>query len=64
MSLEQDADAEYTHNVGHDNPDRAWILSDRDVWYRNPFYRGRAVPHPEEYEDDPEQQEWVISGQD
>jgi hypothetical protein len=24
-----------------------WILSDRDVWYRNPYYKGPAQPHPE-----------------
>jgi hypothetical protein len=27
---------------------RAWILSDRDVWYNNPLYSGPAVPHPED----------------
>lgn len=48
LATEGEADAEYAHNVGHDNPDRCWILSDRDVWYRNPFYRGPARPHPEE----------------
>ena len=30
------------------NPDRAWILTDRDVWHKNPYYAGPAVPHPEE----------------
>lgn len=24
-----------------------WLLSDRDVWYRNPFYSGPDQPHPE-----------------
>ena len=43
-----EADREYAHNVGHDNVDCCWILSDRDVWYRNPFYRGPAQPHPED----------------
>lgn len=47
MSFEAEADREYAFNAGMDNPDRAWILSDRDVWYPNPFYRGPAVPHPE-----------------
>lgn len=32
--------------------DRAWILSDYDVWVRNPRYAGPAVPHPEEAEYD------------
>lgn len=41
------ADSEYATNVGASRPDVAWILSDRDVWYRNPAYRGLPVPHPE-----------------
>lgn len=34
--------------LGAENTERCWILSDRDVWYRNPSYRGPAMPHPEE----------------
>lgn len=26
----------------------AWWLSDRDVWYPNPYYVGAPQPHPEE----------------
>jgi len=37
--------------IGAENPDQAWILTDRDVWHANPYYRGPAVRHPE---DDPE----------
>jgi hypothetical protein len=48
MSREADADREWATEVGRANPDRAWILSDRDVWYANPFYRGPAVRHPED----------------
>ncbi len=51
MSLMQEADAQYAHEKGRDSRQSAWILSDRDVWYRNPFYQGPAVPHPEDYED-------------
>jgi hypothetical protein len=29
----------------------AWLLSDRDVWYRNPFYTGDPQLHPEFYID-------------
>ena len=36
--------------IGSRNVDKAWILSDRDVWYRNPYYVGPAVPHPDEIE--------------
>ena len=38
-----------------DNPDRAWLLHDWDVWVKNPFYAGPPVPHPESdeaYDDD------------
>lgn len=48
MSFQQDAAREYARNVGMDNPDRAWILTDWDTWERNPFYQGPPVPHPEE----------------
>lgn len=46
-ATEGEADREYAYNVGREYPERAWILSDRDVWYANPFYHGPAVPHPE-----------------
>jgi hypothetical protein len=49
-ATESEADYEYARNVGEDNPEKAWILSDRDVWYRNPAYKGPPVPHPEEHE--------------
>ena len=42
-----EADREYAHNVGMEHPERPWILSDRDVWYRNQFYVGPSVPDPE-----------------
>jgi len=47
LATEGEADREYAHNVGRDHPEKAWILSDRDVWYANPFYRGPKVEHPE-----------------
>ena len=43
-----DADLEYATNVGSQRPNQAWILSDRDVWYRNPSYKGPPKPHPED----------------
>lgn len=55
LATEGEADREYAHNVGHDNVEQAWILSDRDVWYPNPFYRGPPQPHPE---DDPYDEEF------
>ena len=47
LATEAEADLEYATNVGRERRDVAWILSDRDVWYRNPFYSGPPVPHPE-----------------
>ena len=54
LATDAEADLEYAHNVGRERFDCAWILSDRDVWYRNPFYDGPPQPHPEDYcyEDD------------
>lgn len=46
------SDAEWDNaaaiELGAANPERAWILTDRDVWHKNPYYTGPAVPHPEE----------------
>lgn len=62
MSFMQEADAQFAHEVGRDNSQKAWILSDRDVWYPNPFYTGPAVRHPEDFDEyevygDPDSQE-------
>lgn len=46
-ATEGEADREYAREVGRERRDRAWILSDRDCWYPNPFYVGPPVPHPE-----------------
>lgn len=35
----------------NNNDTREWILSDRDVWYRNPFFTGTlSGRHPEDYD--------------
>ena len=45
------SDAEWdraeARELGALHPERAWILTDRDVWHPNPFYKGPPVPHPE-----------------
>jgi len=53
-------DSEWDHaeamELGYEDPSRAWVSTDRDVWHRNPYYRGPAVPHPEDddhYDDEP-----------
>lgn len=50
VATEADAEREYVWNVGAEREDVCWILSDRDVWYRNPHYNGPPVPHPEDYQ--------------
>ena len=38
-----EAYAEYAREVGRQRPYSAWVLSDRDVWYRNPVYSGLPI---------------------
>jgi len=49
MSYFDEAIREWVWNVGRDNVDRAWLLSDYDTWHANPFYTGPEEPHPESY---------------
>jgi hypothetical protein len=42
-----EADRQFAESIGSQYPEHAWVLSDRDVWYANPFYKGPRVPHPE-----------------
>ncbi len=51
LATDAEADREWVRNVGRENPEDAWILSDRDVWYPNPFYTGPAGPHPDDDSD-------------
>lgn len=51
-STDAEWDREGARDIGREHPDRAWILSDRDVWYPNPFYQGPPVRHPEDDYDD------------
>jgi hypothetical protein len=50
--FEYSSDAEWdsaeAFEIGSDSPEQAWILTNRDVWHANPFYKGPAVPHPED----------------
>jgi hypothetical protein len=38
-ALTSEADRQYAAGLGEDRPEQAWVLSDRDVWHRNPSYR-------------------------
>jgi len=44
------AERQFVAAVGAERPQAAWILSDRDCWYPNPFYKGPAQRHPEDYD--------------
>lgn len=39
---------EYAREVGAEKPQQAWILTDYDVWVKNPYYNGPEAPHPED----------------
>ena len=57
LATEYDAMKEFAWNVGDDPSyeNRQWILTDYDVWVRNPHYRGPEQRHPEDdygYEDE------------
>jgi len=48
MTFTAQADRQYAEAKGSERRDQQWILSDRDVWYRNPAYRGPPQPHPDD----------------
>lgn len=49
MATPAEAMREFAENIGGEERyiKHAWILTDYDVWVRNPHYRGPAQPHPE-----------------
>lgn len=49
LATHTDAMREFARNVGREYPHVCWLLTDYDVWVRNPFYQGPEVPHPEDY---------------
>lgn len=42
-----EADRAVAAFVGSMRPEMPWVLSDRDVWYANPYYVGPPVPFPD-----------------
>lgn len=49
LANHSDAMREFAENAGGIFPESAWLLTDYDVWVRNPHYRGPPQPHPEDY---------------
>jgi hypothetical protein len=35
--------------LGQADTTSCWVLTDRDVWHRNPFYTGPEQRHPEDH---------------
>ena len=50
LATESDAMAEFARNVGGERREQAWLLTDYDVWVRNPHYTGPAQRHPEDWD--------------
>ena len=46
-STDAEWDRAEARELGALHPERTWILTDRDVFHANPFYKGPPVPHPE-----------------
>lgn len=53
-STESESDRGEAVALGYEHPLLAWILTDRDVWHKNPYYSGPPVRHPEDDSDDEE----------
>jgi hypothetical protein len=51
-STDSEWDRAEAYQLGELYPERAWVNTDRDVWYKNPLYKGPPVPHPEDYDDE------------
>jgi hypothetical protein len=56
LATPADAMREFAENVGgtEHNAKYAWLLTDYDVWVRNPHYVGPPQRHPEDYDLDEE----------
>jgi hypothetical protein len=48
VSSDSEWDRAEAYDIGELYPERAWVNTDRDVWHKNPFYKGPPVPHPED----------------
>ena len=53
-STPQELDRAEARDIGAHDPERCWILTDRDVWHLNPYFKGEIERHPEDgpYEDE------------
>lgn len=50
-TVQQEAHKEMIQIFGSEKPNQEWILTDYDVWERNPYFTGvRTNRHPEDYD--------------
>jgi len=47
--------------IGYANPDDCWVSTNRDVWHKNPYFKGYPTPHPESfgYDEEEDAQIWA-----
>jgi hypothetical protein len=47
-STDSEWDAAAAREIGEQDTTHEWVLTDRDVWHKNPYYTGEPGPHPED----------------
>lgn len=47
-NIHEEGHKEMIQEFGREKPNQQWILTDYDVWARNPYYVGPDQPHPED----------------
>jgi hypothetical protein len=47
-NIYEEAHQEMIQVFGSEKPEQEWILTDFDVWAKNPYYTGAPGPHPED----------------
>lgn len=48
VATDADWDRAEARDLGERNAEVEWVLTDRDVWHKNPFYTGEPGRHPED----------------
>ena len=56
-STHGDSDRAEANEIGSRHPERCWILTDRDVWHLNPYFKGEIQRHPEDCPNEAEDSE-------
>jgi|TARA_R110002012_G_C11587928_1_gene605958 hypothetical protein len=48
IATDEDWDRAEARELALENPDTAWICTNRGAWHFNPHYKGLPMPHPEQ----------------